>query len=155
MAELERTALTKEPASARPQTQLQPSSKSTSALARRAKRCAADPLRAKAIKSARSSGDKKWARIMHPTRILKSPNHKRIVEFSLSPSILEEKSATPIVFVSVFDPIDAKFVSNLARPGGRITGFTNHERSMGGKWLQILKEIRRKAGRRFEQGAIA
>src|SRR5664280_46539 len=62
--------------------------------------------------------------------------------------LLEEKSATPIVFVSVFDPIDAKFVSNLARPGGRITGFTNHERSMGGKWLQILKEIRRKAGRR-------
>jgi|NGEPerStandDraft_6_1074524.scaffolds.fasta_scaffold169768_2 putative ABC transport system substrate-binding protein len=55
--------------------------------------------------------------------------------------LLEEKSATPIVFVSVFDPIDAKFVSNLARPGGRITGFTNHERSMGGKWLQILKEI--------------
>ena len=55
--------------------------------------------------------------------------------------LLEERSELPIVFVSVFDPIDAGFVTNIARPGGRITGFTNHESSMGGKWLQILTEI--------------
>jgi putative ABC transport system substrate-binding protein len=29
----------------------------------------------------------------------------------------------------------------LARPGGNITGFTNYEYSMSGKWLQLLKEV--------------
>jgi putative tryptophan/tyrosine transport system substrate-binding protein len=47
----------------------------------------------------------------------------------------------PIVFVSVSDPVGQGFVSNLARPGGNITGFTAFEFSMGGKWIEILKEI--------------
>jgi putative ABC transport system substrate-binding protein len=47
----------------------------------------------------------------------------------------------PIVFVSVSDPIGQGFVSSLARPGGRITGFTAFEFSMGGKWMELLKEI--------------
>ena len=48
---------------------------------------------------------------------------------------------TPIVFVMVADPVGSGFVNNLARPGGNITGFTNFEPSMGGKWVEILKEI--------------
>jgi putative ABC transport system substrate-binding protein len=47
----------------------------------------------------------------------------------------------PIVFVQVSDPIGAGFVASLARPGGRITGLTNFEPTMGGKWLEILKEL--------------
>jgi putative tryptophan/tyrosine transport system substrate-binding protein len=47
---------------------------------------------------------------------------------------------TPIVFVGVGDPIGDGFVSSLAHPGGTITGFTSHDASMGGKWLQMLKE---------------
>ena len=47
----------------------------------------------------------------------------------------------PIVFVSVSDPIGGGFVTNLARPGGNITGFQNFETAIGGKWLQVLKEI--------------
>ena len=47
----------------------------------------------------------------------------------------------PIVFVQVSDPIGDGFVASLARPGGRITGLTNFEPTMGGKWLEILKEI--------------
>jgi putative ABC transport system substrate-binding protein len=50
-------------------------------------------------------------------------------------------SSIPIVFVSVSDPVGQGFVSNLARPGGNITGFTAFEFSMGGKWIAILKEI--------------
>jgi putative ABC transport system substrate-binding protein len=50
-------------------------------------------------------------------------------------------SSIPIVFVSVSDPVGQGFVSNLARPGGNITGFTAFEFSMGGKWIGILKEI--------------
>jgi putative tryptophan/tyrosine transport system substrate-binding protein len=46
----------------------------------------------------------------------------------------------PIVFVEVVDPVAAGFVTNLARPEGNITGFTNFEFSVGEKWLQLLKE---------------
>jgi len=47
----------------------------------------------------------------------------------------------PIVFVGVGDPVGSDFVANLARPGGTITGFESFEASMGGKWLEVLKEI--------------
>src|SRR5262249_39357710 len=47
----------------------------------------------------------------------------------------------PIVFVNVTDPVSSGLVSSLAQPGGNITGFTNFEFSMGGKWLESLKEI--------------
>src|SRR5271169_5315361 len=46
----------------------------------------------------------------------------------------------PTVFVLVADPIRSGFVQNLARPGGNVTGFTNFESSVGGKWLELLKE---------------
>ncbi len=48
--------------------------------------------------------------------------------------------SVPIVFVGVGDPVGGGFVSNLARPGGNITGFASYESSMGGKWLEVLKE---------------
>ena len=47
----------------------------------------------------------------------------------------------PIVMVSVADPVGAGFVQSLARPGGNTTGFTNFEYSMGGKWVELLKQI--------------
>jgi putative ABC transport system substrate-binding protein len=50
-------------------------------------------------------------------------------------------STIPIVFVSVADPVESGFVESLARPGGNITGFSNFEASMGGKWLEALNQI--------------
>jgi ABC-type uncharacterized transport system substrate-binding protein len=47
----------------------------------------------------------------------------------------------PIVFLQVSDPVGAGFVGSLAHPGGNITGFTNFEAEIGGKWLQRLKDI--------------
>jgi putative ABC transport system substrate-binding protein len=47
----------------------------------------------------------------------------------------------PIVFVGV-DPLSAGLVDRMARPGGNITGFTFFAFPMGGKWLEILKEVR-------------
>lgn len=47
----------------------------------------------------------------------------------------------PIVFVRVADPIGSGFVANLARPGGSVTGFMLFEYSLGGKWLELLKQI--------------
>jgi putative ABC transport system substrate-binding protein len=52
----------------------------------------------------------------------------------------KETSTIPIVFANVSDPIGQGIVKNLARPTGNLTGFSNLERTLMGKWLQILKE---------------
>jgi putative ABC transport system substrate-binding protein len=49
--------------------------------------------------------------------------------------------SVPIVFVQVPDPVRDGFVASLAHPGGNITGFTNFEYALGGKWLDLLREI--------------
>jgi putative ABC transport system substrate-binding protein len=49
-------------------------------------------------------------------------------------------STIPLVFTQVGDPIDSGVVTNLARPGGNITGFSAFEPDIGGKWLGVLKE---------------
>ena len=48
--------------------------------------------------------------------------------------------AIPIVFVQIGDPVAAGLVTNLARPEGNVTGFTTHEYSIGGKWIEVLKQ---------------
>ncbi len=58
--------------------------------------------------------------------------------------LLPLKQATrtiPIVFTLIYDPIGSGFVASLNRPGGNITGFTQGEFSMGGKLLEVLKEV--------------
>jgi putative tryptophan/tyrosine transport system substrate-binding protein len=47
----------------------------------------------------------------------------------------------PVVFTQVYDPVGSGFVTNLTRPSGNITGFTLGEFSMGGKTLEVLKEV--------------
>jgi putative ABC transport system substrate-binding protein len=47
----------------------------------------------------------------------------------------------PIVFVAIVDPVGAGFAESLARPGGNATGFMTYEYSLGGKWLELLKQI--------------
>ena len=53
------------------------------------------------------------------------------------------------MFVNVGDLTGLGVVDNLARPGGNITGFTSFERTMVGKWLQLLKEIAPRTARVF------
>jgi ABC-type uncharacterized transport system substrate-binding protein len=55
--------------------------------------------------------------------------------------LLQVTRTVPIVFTQTPDPVGAGFVSNLARPGGNATGFSNFEYSIGGKWLELLKQI--------------
>ena len=55
-------------------------------------------------------------------------------------ALQKETRSIPIVFESVSDPIAQGVVDNLARPSGNLTGFSNLEQSLVGKWLQILKE---------------
>lgn len=61
-----------------------------------------------------------------------------------NPGLAALKLATqtiPIVFALVGDPVGSGLVTDLAHPGGNITGFQNFEPAMGGKWLELLKEI--------------
>ena len=55
--------------------------------------------------------------------------------------LLQVTRTVPIVFAGVVDPVGAGFVDNLARPGGNATGFILFEYSLGGKWLELLKQI--------------
>jgi putative ABC transport system substrate-binding protein len=55
-------------------------------------------------------------------------------------AVRQQTLSIPVVFVQVPDPVAAGFVTNLARPEGNITGFTNFEFSIGGRWLQAIKE---------------
>ena len=54
--------------------------------------------------------------------------------------LLQATRTVPIVFPVVADPVGAGFVDSLARPGGNATGFKSTEYSMGGKWLELLKQ---------------
>ncbi len=55
--------------------------------------------------------------------------------------LLQQTRSVPIVFTVVADAVGAGYVDSLARPGGNATGFINFEYSIGGKWLELLKEI--------------
>ena len=55
--------------------------------------------------------------------------------------LMQATRSIPIVFASVSDPVGDGIVASFARPGGNVTGFTNVEASMGGKWLELLKEL--------------
>jgi len=61
---------------------------------------------------------------------------------SVAVAPLQQATRTiPIVFINVPDPVGAGFVQSMARPGGNITGFSNFEYSMSGKWAELLKQV--------------
>jgi putative tryptophan/tyrosine transport system substrate-binding protein len=56
-------------------------------------------------------------------------------------AVASETHTIPIVFAVVSDPIGGGFAANITRPGGNVTGFTDAQPAMGGKWVQLLKDI--------------
>jgi putative ABC transport system substrate-binding protein len=65
-----------------------------------------------------------------------------LVSSTPATAVLRDLTRTiPVVFVTYGDPVARGFVASLARPGGNITGFTNFEATLGGKWLEVLREI--------------
>jgi putative ABC transport system substrate-binding protein len=56
-------------------------------------------------------------------------------------ALARESRTIPIVFMTVADPIASGFVASLARPGGNVTGFALFESALGGKWVELLKQI--------------
>ena len=66
-----------------------------------------------------------------------------IVVEGTSPSLAAKKATTtiPIVMVSTTDPVGTGIVASLARPGGNVTGLTTISGELGGKLLDLLKEV--------------
>jgi putative tryptophan/tyrosine transport system substrate-binding protein len=53
----------------------------------------------------------------------------------------QETRSVPIVFAQVSDPVKLGFVANLVQPGGNMTGFANFEHPIGGKWIELIRDI--------------
>jgi putative ABC transport system substrate-binding protein len=69
--------------------------------------------------------------------------HPEVIVAATNPAataVRQQTLSIPIVFVQIADPVAAGYVTNLAHPEGNITGFTNFEFSIGGKWLQTIKD---------------
>ncbi len=60
---------------------------------------------------------------------------------SAMPALMEATHSLPIVFVQTVDPVGSGYVASLAKPDSNATGFTQFEFSMGGKWLELLKQV--------------
>src|SRR5262249_20288752 len=55
--------------------------------------------------------------------------------------LMQATSTVLIVFTVAGDPVGGGLVESLPRPGGNVTGFMTIEYTVGGKWLELLKEI--------------
>jgi len=55
-------------------------------------------------------------------------------------AVRKHTNSIPIIFSSVYDPVDAGFVASLSRPGGNLTGMTTRVEGLWGKRLQLLRE---------------
>jgi putative ABC transport system substrate-binding protein len=65
-----------------------------------------------------------------------------LTDSTLATAAMQRETRTiPIVFVLVADPVGSGLVASLPRPGGNVTGFQAYEDTIGGRWLQMLKEI--------------
>ena len=56
-------------------------------------------------------------------------------------AVLRTTHTIPVVFTWVSDSVGSGYVASVAHPGGNITGFHNYEPALGGKWLEVLKEV--------------
>jgi putative ABC transport system substrate-binding protein len=55
--------------------------------------------------------------------------------------IQQATNSVPVVFIAVTDPVEQGIVPSLTHPGGNVTGLSNFESSVGGKWLNLLKQV--------------
>ena len=88
-----------------------------------------------------SSGDKEHSRAAAAKIVARHPDAVLAQSEAVVEALLSTTRTIPIVFVHVADPVASSLVASLAHPGGNVTGITNIEPSIGGKWLQLLKEV--------------
>jgi putative ABC transport system substrate-binding protein len=90
--------------------------------------------------------DVRWApadtiRVRAAELVSLSPDVSVATDTPIARALRDATPTVPIVAFPISDPVGSGLVSNLARPEGNMTGFTDFEYSMGGKWLDLLKEI--------------
>jgi putative ABC transport system substrate-binding protein len=85
--------------------------------------------------------------------MIKRPRKKAVEVVAVAPDVLLASSNSviaalskatrtiPIVMVQVIDPVGSGYIESMARPGGNVTGFTQFEYSVAGKWLDLRLEI--------------
>jgi len=56
-------------------------------------------------------------------------------------ALLQQTHTIPIIFAFVNNPVGNGFVASFPKPGGNVTGFISNEPTMGGKWVELLKEV--------------
>jgi hypothetical protein len=61
-------------------------------------------------------------------------------------ALLQQTPTIPIIFAMVADPLGSGFVASFPKPGGNVTGFATIEGSLGGKWVELLREIAPRVG---------
>jgi putative ABC transport system substrate-binding protein len=88
-----------------------------------------------------TGGDAEYERTFATELLQLSPDVILAVTTPNLAALLRQGPVMPIVFVQVSDPVAQGFVSNLAHPGGNITGFSAFEFSIGGKWIDLLKHV--------------
>jgi putative ABC transport system substrate-binding protein len=93
--------------------------------------------------------DTRWATIDDPESIQRFAKELVALQPDLilsnntptTAAMLQQTRTIPVIFANVADPVGSGFIVSLPRPGGNVTGFTNLEPTMAGKWLELLKEI--------------
>jgi putative tryptophan/tyrosine transport system substrate-binding protein len=88
-----------------------------------------------------SAGDPERIRKYAAELVALAPDVILTVSSAATGPLLQASRTVPIVFVQVAEPVGAGFVETVARPGGNATGFMLYEYGIGGKWLELLKEI--------------
>jgi ABC-type uncharacterized transport system substrate-binding protein len=88
-----------------------------------------------------AGGDADKARTLAKELIATTPDVMVTSTNQVTRTVQQETRTIPIVFAFVGDPVGSGFVTSLANPGKNITGFANFENSIGGKWLELFKEI--------------
>ena len=71
---------------------------------------------------------------LHPELILSQNTPTTVV-------LLEQTRTIPIIFTAVSDAVGSGFVASSNQPGGNVTGFSNAEPTIAGKWLELLKQV--------------
>ena len=87
-----------------------------------------------------TAGDPERMRLLATEMVKSAPDVILAAATPVLAALYKETRTTPIVFVNVSDPVDGGYVASMARPGGNVTGFTSFEYSLGGKWVELLKE---------------
>ena len=70
-----------------------------------------------------------------------TPDLVLAVSGSSATALQEVTNAIPVVFMGTSDPVNRRLIASMEKPGGNFTGFIEFESSIGGKWLEILKQI--------------